>query len=135
MSDPSPFHQAVADPLPGQQNFEGGEVAQSNDSSPYPEEVRIDGTAQLGFFDAGGKQPQSASLLLVGGNVKLVEGKAFRKGDVITGQFTAVVNEVAVRDSHDSQTGIVISAEQKHKARITDLTVQGAGYSIDGSGS
>jgi hypothetical protein len=93
---------------------------------PPVEEIRVDGTVQLAMFDLGGKQAQSSSLRLTGGKVKLVDGAAYRKGDLITGTFTAVVNEVGQKDAHDPQTGIVVSAEQKHSARITDLRVKGA---------
>ena len=106
---------------PGQQDLEGREVPP--DPQPPVEEIRVDGTAQLGFFKAGGKQPQSASLRLTGGKVLLVDGRAFRKGDTITGTFTAVVDEVGQKDKVDGKTGIVVSAEQKHSARITDLRV------------
>lgn len=108
-------------PGPGQQTIDGQEVR-----API-EELRVDGTTQLGLVDFGGKKPQSASLRLTGGKVLLVDGKCFRKGDVITGSFTAVVDEVGVKDKADPKTGIVVSAEQKHSARITDLQVGGAG--------
>jgi hypothetical protein len=104
-------------PLPGQRTIDGQEV-----QVPI-EELRVDGTTQLGLIDFGGKRPQSASLRLVGGKVLLADGRAFSKGDVIHGSFTAVVNEVGAKDSHDPKTGIVVSAEQKHSARITDLQV------------
>jgi hypothetical protein len=42
---------------------------------------------------------------------------------VIRFEGTAVVREVAQRDKPDPATGIVVSAEQKHVAQITDLTV------------
>lgn len=93
------------------------------DPQPPPEELRVDGTAQLGLFKAGGKAPGSASIRLSGGKVDLIDGKAFEKGTVITGTFTAVVREVAQRDKADSSTGIVVSCEQRHVAQITDLTV------------
>lgn len=108
------------EPTAGQQTIDGGEVAAPE---PRLEEIRVDGTAQLGFFDAGGKQPQAASLRLTGGKVELVDGRAFRKGDVISFSGTAVVREVAVRDKPDPATGIVVSAEQKHSAQIVDLQV------------
>lgn len=111
---------AHAEPTPGQQTIDGGEVQ----APPPPlEEIRVDGTTQLGFFDAGGKTPQSSSLRLTGGKVELVDGRAFRKGDVIDFSGTAVVREVAVRDKADGQTGIVISAEQKHTGEIIALRI------------
>jgi hypothetical protein len=108
---------------PGQVDIDGAVVPEP---VPPVEEIRVDGTVQLSMFDLGGKQAQSSSLRLTGGKVKLVDGAAYRKGDVLTGTFTAVVNEVGQKDTHDSQTGIVVSAEQKHSARITDLRVKGA---------
>jgi hypothetical protein len=94
--------------------------------APPVEELRVDGTAQLGIFDAGGKKPSSASIRLAGGKVLLVDGKAYKKGDRISFSGTAVIDEVGQKDKADSSTGIVVSCEQKHVARITDLTVKGA---------
>lgn len=111
----------MAEATAGQQSIEGGEVPA--DPQPPVDEIRVDGTAQLGLFDAGGKRPTSASLRLTGGKVLIVDGKAYRKGDVISGTFTAVVDEVGQKDKADPKTGIVVSAEQKHSARITDLRV------------
>lgn len=91
-----------------------------------PEEIRVDGTAQLGFFSAGGKAPQSSSLRLAGGKILLVDGQAYRKGDVIQFSGTAVVREVGQRDKPDPSTGIVVSCEQKHVAHVTDLQVNAA---------
>jgi hypothetical protein len=106
-------------PTPGQQTIDGGEVS----ASIPMEEIRVDGTTQLGMFSAGGKQPASASLRLSGGKILLVDGQAFRKGDTISFSGTAVVREVGQRDKPDPATGIVVSAEQKHVAQITDLRV------------
>jgi hypothetical protein len=93
------------------------------DEHTYLEEIRVDGTAQLGMFDAGGHAPDGSSLRLSGGRFPLVDGKAFRKGDVIRFEGTAVMREVAQRDTPDPKTGVVVSTEQKHVAQITDLRV------------
>ncbi len=95
---------------------------------PLPvEDLRVDGTTQLGLFDAGGKKPTSASIRLVGGKIQLVDGKAFRKGDRIHFEGVAVIREVAQQDKRDSKTGLVVAAEQKHQALITDLVISPAG--------
>lgn len=93
--------------------------------APPVEEIRVDGTTQLGMFDAGGKQPTTATIALTGGKVMLLDGKAFRKGDVIEFSGTAVVREVSQSDKADPKTGIVVSASQDHRAQITDLVVKG----------
>jgi hypothetical protein len=93
---------------------------------PPVEEVRVHGTAQLTMFDVGGKRATTSSVRLSGGSVKLVDGQAYKKGDVIHFEGTAVVNEVGQKDEHDPKTGIVVSATQRHGARITDLTIRGA---------
>lgn len=85
----------------------------------------VKGTAQLSFFKAGGKSPDSATLKLTGGAIDLAHGTAFKKGDTITGTFTAVVREVGQRDKEDAKTGHVVSCKQKHEARITDLVLEG----------
>lgn len=102
-----------------------GEMPQAppEDEAPPLEELRVDGTTQLGMFDAGGKRPQSASIRLSGGKIELVDGKAFQKGDIIVLEVVAVVREVAQRDKPDPKTGIVVSCEQKHVAQITDVRV------------
>src|SRR3954447_15932676 len=94
------------------------------DEQPPVEELRVDGTAQLSAFDLGGKRATSASIRLTGGRVQLVDGRAFHKGETVSGTFTAIVREVAQRDKPDKQTGIVVSAEQKHIAEIVDLTIE-----------
>lgn len=100
---------------------DGGAIVQAP-----PEEIRVDGTTQLGMFDVGGKRATSASIRLSGGKILLLDGKAYSKGDVISFSGTAVVREVGQRDKPDPKTGIVVSAEQKHVAQITDLTVHAA---------
>jgi hypothetical protein len=106
----------------------GLEARKEPAAAPEPpvEELRVDGTTQLGMIDFGGKKPTSASLRLVGGAVKLVEGKAYQKGDVIHFEGTAVVNDVGGKDTHDPKTGIVVSCKQVHVARILDVRVEGA---------
>jgi hypothetical protein len=96
------------------------------DPQPPVEELRVDGTTQLGIFDPGGKKPTSATLTLGGGAFDVMDGKAYRKGDVVTFSGTAVVREVKDRDKVDRKTGIVVSCKQAHWAEITDLSVKGA---------
>lgn len=110
---------AVADPPANAQN--------GADPIGDPDEIVVKGNAELTLFDAGGKKPTGASLSLVGGKVLLADGKAIEKGTVITGTFTAVVNEVGQKDKHDPKTQRVVDCEQKHKARITDLTITSFG--------
>jgi hypothetical protein len=105
-------------PIEGQQTIDGGEVPVERDG-----ELRVDGTTQLGLFDAGGKKPQSASLTLAGGRIGLVDGRAFRKGETVTFSGVAVITAVALQDKRDKATGIPVSCEQKHTAVVTDLTV------------
>jgi hypothetical protein len=115
------------DPIPGQQTIDGHEIpAAQNGNGPHIEEIRVDGTTQLGLIDFGGKQPQSATLRLTGGEYELLEGRAFQKGDVVRFSGTAVVDFVGGKDKTDRKTGIVVSAKQKHTAYITDLIVTGA---------
>jgi hypothetical protein len=123
-ADPDP----PAGPTPGQQTIDGGEIpaAPQNGNGPHIEEIRVDGTTQLGLIDFGGKQPQSATITLRGGAYELLEGRAFRKGDIVHFEGTAVVYDVGATDKTDGKTGIVVSAKQRHVARITDLIVTGA---------
>lgn len=113
----------VEDPPAGQIDIDGQTVKAPD---PPMEEIRVDGTAQLGMFDLGGKQAQSSSLRLTGGKFLTIDGKAYAKGDVVHFEGTAVVNFVGQQDKHDPKTGIVVSAEQQHRARITDMKVKGA---------
>lgn len=94
------------------------------DSSPPPlDEIRVAGTTQLGLFDAGGKKPTSASMRLTGGKVGLIDGQAFRKGDTVVLEIVAVVDSVKLQDKKDGNTGIVVSCEQQHTARVTDVRI------------
>lgn len=103
-------------PLDGQRDFDG-EIHAPLD------EIRIDGSTQLGLFDAGGKKPTSASLALTGGRFDLMDGKAYRKGDVIVLQVVAVVDTVTLKDKTDRKVGVVTACEQQHKAYISDVRV------------
>jgi hypothetical protein len=96
------------------------------DPVPPIEELRVDGTAQLGMFDAGGKKPTSATITLSGGAFELLDGKAYRRATSIHFEGTAVVREVGQVDKADPKTGIVVSCKQTHSARILDITVTGA---------
>lgn len=91
-----------------------------------PVEIEVDGTTQLELFDLGGKRPTSSKLRLAGGSVAVVDGQAFRKGDVIHFSGTGVVSAVAQQDKRDAATQQVVSCEQKHTALITDLRLEKA---------
>lgn len=109
--------QAVGDMPPGEP-----------DAAPAVDvdEIKIDGTAQLDMFNLGGKLPTGSSLALTGGKVSLIDGQAFNKGDRIRLTIEAVVNDVGQKDAHDPKTGQVVSCEQRHKARITDMVLDSA---------
>jgi len=88
-----------------------------------PDEIAVDGTAQLELFDLGGKRPTSSKLRLAGGSVDVVDGQAFHKGDVVHFEGTAVISAITQQDKRDSSTQQVVSCEQKHTAHITDLRI------------
>lgn len=103
----------------GQRTIDNQEVL------PPLEQITIGGTTQLGLFDAGGKKPGTAKLQLKIGTAKIVlePGQAFKKGDTFGFEGVARVIEIAQKDTIDKETGIVVSAEQKHVAVILDLRV------------
>jgi hypothetical protein len=105
---------------PGQIDLDGHEEPQ-----PAPDEILVAGTQQS-LFNVGGKHASGASLRLMGGAYKLLEGQGFAKGDVIEFSGTAVITDVGQRDKRDGKTRRVVSAEQYHNAEITDLRVSGA---------
>lgn len=92
---------------------------------PALDDIIVPGTAQLSMFNMGGKLPQSSTLKFTGGKVALQEGTAFKKGETVVVRIVAVVNEVTQKDAHDAQTGQVVSCEQRHSARITDMVIEG----------
>lgn len=106
-------------PTPGQQTIDGREIPQELP----PEEIVIPGTTQLGFFDVGGKKPQTASIRFVGGKVTLERGTAFKKGEVIHFEGYAQVVEASPRDKRDRQTRQVVDCELQIRAEIDDLKV------------
>jgi hypothetical protein len=120
---------ATEDPAVDTSHFVDGEgegQAAGDASSPLDsavEELRVDGTVQLGLFHAGGKEPTSATITLSGGKFELIDGQAYAKGDVIRFEGYAKVIEVKQRDREDPKTGITVSCAQGHTARITDLQV------------
>lgn len=109
-------------PTTGQRTIDGSEVS---NGQPHIEGIRVDGTTQLGLIDFGGKKPQSAVIKLTGGQLELLEGRAFKKGDRVQFAGEAVVFDVGGIDKIDGKTGIVVSCKQKHAARITDAVFAG----------
>ena len=107
-------------PISSQQDPEGGEAQQP---APPITDLRLDGTTQLGLFDAGGKRPTSASVRLSGGKVSLVDGRAFKKGETLRLEVECVVTAVKQQDTRDKETGIAVSCEQQHIAHITDVRI------------
>src|SRR3954462_5553806 len=80
-----------------------------------PDDLRVDGTVQLGLFETGGKHATSSTLRLTGGKIDLVDGRAFKKGDTVKLEVVAVVGFIGQQDKVDAQTGQVVSCEQQHK--------------------
>lgn len=91
------------------------------DEQPPVDDLKIAGT-QMSFPSMGGKAPTSSTFKITGGKIDL-ENTSFKKGEVVTVQLTCVVNNVQQVDKHDPQTGIVVSAEQRHQARVTDIRI------------
>lgn len=109
-----------AEATAGQQTIDGGEVQ----AQPFVEELRVDGTTQLSAVPSlGGKKPQSATVTLAGGAISLLDGKAFENGDTIQFAGTATVFDVGQRHKADPKTRVVVTAVQRHTARIDDLVV------------
>ena len=103
-----------------------GEAPGSNEPALPPlDEIALKGTAQLSIFDMGGKIPDSSSLKFTGGKVALADATAFKKGETVVVRVVAVVNSISQKDKHDAQTGQVVSCEQRHEARITDMVIEG----------
>lgn len=96
------------------------------ESALPPEEIIVAGLEQ-GYASLGGKKPTGGSLAFKGGKVKLAEGTSYKKGTVVVFSGTAVINDVGQHDTHDPQTDQIVSSEQRHEARITDLHVKLAG--------
>lgn len=105
---------------------QGGEAPGSNEPDLPPlDEITLKGTAQLSIFDMGGKLPDSSSLKFIGGKVSLADATAFKKGETVVVRVVAVVDSVTQKDKRDTQTGQVVSCEQRHEARITDMVIEG----------
>lgn len=104
-------------PAEGQQLLGGGEVP----AAPiYVEQLRVDGSVQLAV-DVGGKHADEGTLKL---SCPAIETDGFfQKGDIIRGEFVAVVREVQSKDKVDKQSRVVISCAQKHGAEVVDLKV------------
>lgn len=122
---------AALEPVPDGGSL--GERIAREESEPEPEPVgdlRVDGTTQLGLFEAGGKAAKTAKLKLKLGAVNVVDGKAYKKGDRLHFQGVAVVRELAQKDVVDKATGIPTACVQSHVAEVTDLVVEPAG--VDG---
>ena len=104
---------------------QAGDPPSKDPDLPPLDEITLKGTAQLSIFDMGGKIPDSSSLKFTGGKVALADATAFKKGETVVVRVVAVVNSVSQKDKHDAQTGQVVSCEQRHEARITDMVIEG----------
>lgn len=105
---------------PGPQDPHGGDEFTAGDADPNRELLIVTGD-QLTLNVGGGKQPTSATLRLVGGKIE-VDGQ-YKKGAALVLRIEAVVNEVAFKDEHDSQTGQVVGCARNHRARVTGVSV------------
>lgn len=101
--------------------------AESDGGQPEVDEIVLQGTSQLELFEMGGKKATRATIKFAGGKVKIEKGQGFKKGERIKFSGEAIVNEVGQKDEHDPQTGQVVDCEQRHGARIVDLSVERAG--------
>lgn len=107
--------------IEGQQDLEGGTVG-----APPPEDIVIQGSTQLGLFDAGGKRPTGAKLTIAGlSGIELVHGQAFLKGEYVRFEGVARVEEVAQRDKVNRKENLTVDCVQKHWAFASDLRVLG----------
>lgn len=97
--------------------WHGGEFQEQPQETVYVEQIRIDGTHQTAL-DVGGKRALSAVLTVSG---KVTVDGSLRKGDVLTGTFTAVVRGVSSKDKVDKASGVVVEAEEKFTAQLVDL--------------
>lgn len=100
---------------------------EAGSSQPEVDEIVLQGSSQLELFDMGGKKATRATIKFSGGKVKIEAGQGFKKGHRIRFSGEAIVNEVGQKDEHDPQTGQVVDCEQRHGARIVDLSVERAG--------
>lgn len=97
--------------------------AAPNDSELLPEDIVVAGL-KIEAADLGGKKATSATLDLTGMKARLAAGTFLRKGNVVHFTGTAIVNDVGGKDIHDSTTGQVTDAVQRHKARVVKLEIE-----------
>lgn len=116
---------AVADPaaefdVRGSGFPEDAEVTGQGDegAGEEPGSLYLEGSGQL-TLDVGGTKPTSSSLRIVGGKVEV--GGSYKKGELIEATVLLRVDEIAFRDTRDSQTGNVVSTDRAHKATIVEL--------------
>lgn len=89
--------------------------------APPVDELKVTAT-QLQFPSMGGKKPTGSTFKLTGGKVDLGT-TCFKKGETVVLEVICVVNNVGQVDKHDVQTGIPVSCEQRHSARVVDIRV------------
>lgn len=109
--------EAPAPLIAGQQDLEGREYR----PPVAPDSLVLRGTVALGLHETGGKAPTSAFLQVPGVKVQLQHGTAYEKGDTVSVTVELVINDVRQKDQHDKATGIVLSCEQVHGARVVDI--------------
>jgi hypothetical protein len=115
-----------AEELKGEAGEPVGEMppAAVSSSGLPPDEMRVNGSAQLTDFKVFGKKPTTSSFVLTGGKT-LVDG-AFKKGETVRVEGLALVCGEGADDTLDSETKQAVSCERKQRARFLDLKVSPA---------
>lgn len=102
-------------PPEGGDDAEASIAAQAEDLEERLGQLPIPGTGGSITLDAGGEEPESASMRLLGGTLP-VEGQ-FEKGERVRIWVEGIVTEVAFVD-HLGKDGYVDGTERRHKVRM-----------------
>lgn len=84
-----------------------------------PEEIVLAGPEQLALFS----EADDATLSLKVSKIRLDEGTAFKKRQIIRGTFLAVVTGEAEDDELDRKTRQPIRTVRHHKAVVLDVSI------------
>lgn len=74
-----------------------------------------------GFFDLGGKQPQTGVLKLTKAEMALAPDEVPAKGSTVTLVVTGVVRGIGQIDKADKETGVVVESTEVYRVEVTGM--------------
>lgn len=102
-------------------DFPGDDLSDDLDAQPEDQDqgVILEGTTGQLSFAVGGKKPTSSMITLKGGRLDM--SGQFSNGETVRAYVEFTIENIAFPLKTDSATGLAISCQRVHTARITGI--------------